>query len=74
MHVIFVPGSVLKTNPAMWLQVVTKQRGAVGDDYNVTITLGVGWVMDRLVPFRCLGVLVKASPCSNTGSIRDDPY
>ena len=27
MHVIFVPGCVLKTNPAMWLQVVTKQRG-----------------------------------------------
>ncbi|CAB4006128.1 disco-interacting 2-like isoform X1 [Paramuricea clavata] len=26
MHVIFVPGCVLKTNPAMWLQVVTKQR------------------------------------------------
>ena len=24
---IFVPGSVLKTNSAMWLQVVTKQRG-----------------------------------------------
>ena len=24
---IFVPGSVLKANPAMWLQVITKQRG-----------------------------------------------
>ena len=27
MHVIYVPGTVLINNPAMWLQVVTKQRG-----------------------------------------------
>ena len=33
---IFVPGSVLKANPAMWLQVITKQRGkALGKPENI---------------------------------------
>lgn len=27
MHVIYVPPSVLKNSPAMWLQMVTKHRG-----------------------------------------------
>lgn len=32
MHVIYVPPSVLKNFPAMWLQMVTKHRGTVSKD------------------------------------------
>ena len=49
MHVIYVPPSVLKNSPAMWLQMVTKHRGMSQMNHNFDKETKLNFVIRMMV-------------------------